>query len=276
ASPPAAAETEVRQKLRESARNEWTPFAAAGPDLVTIEAQAFDAPSSPGEKLFARHNGGEFGLDVASRLEMEDYLLRFSTQGRAIAAGDVHNDGWEDIAITLDHAEGGFALFANAGGQGFIRQPVHLSDLSEQMIRPVSFADLNGDGWLDLVFSTYSRGLYVIYNAEGSFSAAPELIHDPGLGRVDNITFADLDRNGTLDIAMGVYLTAWPKHPEEPKASRNGLLLQRSPGQFDYVALSGPPGITHTSLFSDFDQDGDVDLITGDDFGPADVYYLND
>jgi hypothetical protein len=243
----------------------WTeriPFRALGGQ----DALAGDTPG----KLFTRFEGRQFGIDEPSTFS----VLRFEgpfTQFRGIASGDVHNDGWVDILLTSDS---GLSLYANRQGK-FALQQIDIPELKDFYVTNAALVDLNSDGWLDIVFSAYRHGNYVIYNREGRFTR--ENFHR--LPRPDEamvtgaMAFGDLDKDGSLDVVMGSWVgpcRGWQPCDDLPA---NNFVLRNDKGRFQVQPLPGLPGRQTVSLLlSDINKDGNLDLIIGNEDPAPDIF----
>ena len=87
----------------------------------------------------------------------------------SVASGDVHNDGWADLLILGDHEIiPNLILYSNIGGKRFVRQSLPVSKEIGTVIL-ASLVDLNGDGWMDILFSTYAGQNFIIYNEDFKF-----------------------------------------------------------------------------------------------------------
>ncbi len=152
----------------------------------------------------------------------------------------------------------------------------------------ISVADLDGDGYPDLVVHAISS------NAEESRDGGAKLVWQlmnrprPGGGRMfvdatdfgffqkeDGGTdawrsaqlavFADVDNDGDLDGFSGTYVD--PTHPTTDPGDRSELMLNDGTGHFSLA----PPTVAHTAekwpltsaTFTDVDRDGRVDLFIG-------------
>ena len=264
-------------------RNRMSPAAIrhdadAGVSVAQI-AFSKPQPEAPGVTdkvpMFSRYEGRHFGLDepyVFSVQSFEGPAVAF----RGIASGDVHNDGWVDLLLT---SSSGISLYANRNGKGFVPQPIDVPGIKELQVVNAALVDLNNDGWLDIFFSTYRKGNYVIYNTRGRF-AGENLVRLPGNQDADMTgaaAFADVDGDGYLDIAIGsrdhpyFYGADYLKPNVRLLRNKNGvfepMLLDVIPGQL----LSGQ---TTSILFSDFNNDGKLDLIVGNEDHAPDSFYL--
>jgi len=236
-------------------------------DLV-IERTAFDAREGEPSLVFSKVDGIEYGISEPWDFSLNRFNRPYEYH-RAIATGDIHNDGWSDLVIASDdHA---VSVYANLGGDRFEIQKVDLPQLQGAFISLVSLADINDDGWLDLFLATYMRGNWVVYNDQGEFREE-RLAEMPNTNSVMTAaaSFGDLDRDGDLDIALGNW-SRWQRLP----GSRNALLVNDG-GEFGVQPLEGMLGETLSTLFTDFNHDGHVDLIVGNDFSQPDVFYAGD
>lgn len=131
----------------------------------------------------------------------------------------------------------------------------------------VVLEDLSGDGWLDLLVSSW--GLrdplrYFENNGNGGFEERTEEAGLTGLTGGLNLVHADYDNDGDQDVL--VLRGAWlgEGHP-------NSLLRNHGRGRFEDVTREA--GIysrhpTQTAAWSDFDRDGDLDLFIGNESNP--------
>lgn len=188
----------------------------------------------------------------------------------ALAAGDVNSDGWQDVAVGSNF---GVYLYVNVGGL-FALQEIDFPAMRDWIIADVALVDLDGDGALDLFFSTWMQGSHILFNRDGHFSAAAHTeLPRSSETVVQAAAFADVDRDGDLDIVTGASTGAmWFFNPT---VAVNRLWTNRGNGQFNSAPLAGPQGETLTLLFADLNHDGWPDLYVGNDFDEPDLIYLN-
>jgi enediyne biosynthesis protein E4 len=148
------------------------------------------------------------GLHFTNRLsELAGAENRVLYNGAGVAAGDVNRDGRPDLFFC--DLSGHNALFLNLGDWRF-REATVESGLATPMpaSRGATFADVNGDGALDLLVSVNRRGVVVYLNdGRGHFSdqtASAGTTHDDGS---TTLALADIDGNGTLDLYVANYRT---------------------------------------------------------------------
>lgn len=269
-------ESEIRAWLnpRQPDSISW-PTGRNGDIRVDQYSLAKRAPSS--DSLFSRQESANLGLVVPAKFDLREAMYFFQQYNRCIASGDIHHDGWPDVAIAADNGPGGIYLFANQDGKIFIRQQVQLGGLSSATICYLAMVDLNNDGWLDLFFTTYESGNHVIFNREGFFDeTAIEALPSPELSHTMAAGFADLNQDGRLDIIYGNWALGWTVHQKGvPLAATNQMLMWHE-GSYQSWPLKSPPGESLSVLITDLNQDTRPDVIISNEFASSDDYYLQD
>ena len=70
-----------------------------------------------------------------------------------------------------------------------------------RICRGAVFADINGDGWLDLLISTTGSGvLCFTNNGNGTFAECSRVCRNTQPYGATTMALADIDGNGTLDL----------------------------------------------------------------------------
>ncbi len=182
----------------------------------------------------------------------------------SVAVADVHNDGWADILLMGDHEyKPNIILYANNGGNKFIRQKLPVPDHIKEVIL-VALVDLNADGWKDIIFTTYKDGDFIIYNEKGEFKKKNFKAMPHYDGTTMSMSFADIDKDGDLDIFLG----KWNVGPNYLNFSRSKNIILRKEDYNSYSPeyIDGLSGETLTSLFTDINEDGNIDLFIGNDY----------
>ena len=243
-------------------------------DQLSIQKIPFQPKNNQRESknLFTKKMGGELGLDEPYYFSVEKLIEPFA-EFRGIAAGDIHNDGLVDLALT---SEQGVSLYANQSGHGYVRQQINIPQLKEFYTVNVALVDLNNDAWLDIVFSAYNEGNYVIYNQSGDF--LEENLHllpnHPEAIMSGAFSFGDWDRDKDLDLVLGNWAFGTLNRGNRGSSMSRNVLLINEDNQYQVSPLSGEDGETLTALLTDFNNDNLLDLIIGNDFEPPDLYYI--
>lgn len=207
--------------------------------------------------------------------------FKLSELGSGIAWADVNGDSYPDLFCGGAAGQAG-ELFVNESGKSFRKIPGPWQQDATCEDMGVLFFDADGDGDEDLYVvsgsneceansKTLSDRLY-INSGSGKFkkAAAGSLpnIFDSGSG----VAAADFDRDGDLDLFVGS--RAIPgRYPETPQSR----LLRNDEGKFtdvtEELALGLiDVGLVNSGIWSDFDNDGWIDLILAMDWGPVTVF----
>jgi hypothetical protein len=136
--------------------------------------------------------------------------------GSGVAAGDIDGDGWCDLYFCA--IDGRNTLYRNLGNWKF-------EDITDQAgvgcegLRSTGavFADLDGDGKLDLIVNTAGNGTRVFYNkGQGRFRPAATILNPNRGGK--SLALADLDGDGYLDLYVVNYRVSG--FMDEPNGAR--------------------------------------------------------
>jgi len=221
---------------------------------------------------FARVPGPELGLDEQGINHPVRELAPGMLLG-GVAAGDVHGDGWVDVVTRRPSGAKGLSFYANIKGR-FQRQSLDLGPVMQSIVVNTAFADLDNDGQLDLVAATEGDGVFIFYNQGGYFDEANSTrLNQQKYSLVISMAFADMDGDSDLDIILGRWAGGLGREGwgfAIPDISRNQIAWNIDDRTFDVVDIAGSGGQTLTTLVSDFDNDGQLDLLKGDDVGRTD------
>ena len=192
--------------------------------------------------------------------------------GSGVAAGDVDGDGWCDLYFCgLDSPN---ALFRNLGNWKFedITAKAGVA-WPEADATGAAFADIDGDGDLDLIVNSAGQGTRVFLNdGKGRFSTMEPLLN-PRLGGM-SLALADIDGDGDLDLYIANYRTVTIR--DQPNTRFNVKVIDGKP---TVVSIDGRP-VTEPDLAHRFnykitmgEQGG---TFAHDENGEPDVLYRND
>ena len=193
----------------------------------------------------------------------------FAGVGAALGLGDLDNDG--DIDIVLANLDGPGSILWNGGGLEFTRQ-----ELAVDNARAVNVVDFDGDGWQDLILSHPGNppSLWLSAGADGNGSRTFTRTDGFGPWHVLNaIALADLDRDGDLDLAGASY-------DAEIAEFYDGFVIGGGVAYYENVdgKLNARELVRHAQalalLLTDFDGDGRLDLLVGNDFELPDYVFL--
>ena len=195
----------------------------------------------------------------------------------APAFADIDGDG--DIDLLVGEYYGNLQYFENTGSSSRpqfatpVANPFGLSATAD--IALPEFADLDGDGDLDLLVGEYYGAMQYFQNLGSSTNpvfAAP--IQNPfGLTAVDEFaipSIADVDNDGDLDMLVGEYYGSM-QYFENVGSITNPQFAAPIENPFELVStneLAFPE-------FADLDDDGDMDLLVGEYYGKMQYFKNN-
>jgi enediyne biosynthesis protein E4 len=221
--------------------------------------------------LLYRNNGDGTFTDVSRKAGVANP----AGKGLGVAFGDFDNDGWPDIFIANDLARN--FLYRNNGDGTFIDLAYSAGVGYDPNGNPragmgTEFADLDGDGWLDIFVTNFSEELNALFRNRGDLTFE-EVTEQAGLGSGFlplgfGTKLFDFDNDGDVDIYVTNGHVVDNIQLYNPRLSymQTDLLYANDGGRFrDVSAESGPAfQIKHVgrgAAAGDFDNDGDLDII---------------
>ena len=169
-----------------------------------------------------------------------------------LAVGDVDNDGDEDIVAAIGSDR--LRVFTNDGSGSF---PTTSDIFATGPVDSLLLTDLDGDGDLDVVTNrggaSASVGVHANFGG-GVFGPVTATQTISTTGRMEAV---DLDSDGDKDIVCG---------SAAPAPTPGVVVVLLNAGGLSFASvITYPAGVTPYHLAAgDVDQDGDVDIVTGD------------
>lgn len=210
----------------------------------------------PGTQGFITYN-------VMSQTAVGNRKDRF---GGDLAVGDMNNDGFKDIIVPESNNDGGagqMSWFQNPGGNlggvwteqvittwngGTGENVEHLAELA--------VADIDGNGWLDLVTRDVSHGSWLMLRSSNGTGWQPRRFI--AMNPREGLELWDMDQDGDLDLLLN---GRWLETPADPLA---GTFLPHTIAAAWYPsAITGPTILDFASKVDcgDFNGDGRKDVV---------------
>ena len=162
-------------------------------------------PEPSGKTGFTLMDSKATGVGFTNVLQGDAYLTNaVAHNGSGVAIGDVDGDGWQDIYLCS--LQGPNRLYRNLGNWRFEEMDIGDAACADQLSTGATFADVDGDGDLDLLVNGISAGTRLFLNdGKGKWTE----VKDSGLSRTASATslaLADIDGDGDLDLYCTHYI----------------------------------------------------------------------
>lgn len=209
-----------------AAESHWLPI----PNARRMSVSPNGANKTGFTTMEAAQTGVAFTNLIATARSITNQIY---LNGSGVAAGDVDGDGWCDLFFSA--IDNRCVLYRNLGDWKF-------EDISAESGIPqigmdatgAVFADVDGDGDLDLIFNTVGRGTHVLLNdGKGHFTEIAALN-----GRLGGMSLAlgDFDLDGDLDLYVANYRTTTIR--DEPNTRFSVRMIDGKPV---VAAINGRP-----------------------------------
>lgn len=228
-----------------------------------------------GKYLFYLHNTNEglsaywVSAEIINKYRSTQYTRIFDSEIVAESLNnsgcnwvDYNNDGYDDLFLLNN--DGDNQLFANNGNGSFTEITGDII-VSEGGSKSSNWGDFDGNGYVEPYVSNgapHESAINYLYlnDGDGSFSKVTDDISTTYLGFPGTSTCADYDNDGNLDIYvvdLGASPGASPWFDRLFKGDGTGHFTRIDTG----VVAGGYPYMSSGVSWSDYDNDGDQDLL---------------
>jgi len=229
----------------------------SGPDVVLglglLELDLVQTCADPLDAVTYTEQGEALGLLGPLRGEGTGGV------GGSLAVFDLDHDG--DLDVLIGFPEEPLAVYRWDGG-AFVRDA---PDTQAHDVNMLNVADLNGDGWLDVI--TGSTGFPgILWNTAGSLGTVETLSEISDMARIRELAPADVDGDGDVDLyGLTVRADNFPGELWDMFLWNNGdatfTLDTEGLGQGEATGQGFDAG------WFDWDDDGDLDVYVANDQG---------
>lgn len=259
--------------------------------------------SSP-EALFTLLSESESGFYFLNEVnQTEDVnVLAYENffNGGGVGIGDINNDGLPDIFMTGNLFGG--RLYLNKGNLTFEQISETANIFVGGFTTDVSFVDVNNDGYQDIYLcrslsekSEDRKNILYVNNKNNTFTNMAESYGIADAGYSNQSTFFDYDNDGDLDLfvmnhrkdfenAQTIYKSGnakgniLPSNPFWNEASADKLYRNNGDNTFTDVTTASTiinNDFSLSTLATDLNNDGLIDLYISNDFVSKDHAYIN-
>ena len=223
------------------------------------------------DRLYRNNGDGTF-TDATEVANIRDPGGMFHGKGLGVVAADFDADGNPDLYVANDDTPN--YLFYNKGDGTFAEIAIltgcaYSADGIAQAGMGVDAGDYNGDGFLDLFVTNFSYETNTLYrnNGDGTFT---DVSYKARLGEESYLSlgfgtgFFDADNDGHLDIFVAnghIFPTVEQTTDVLSYKQPNQLFYNQGDGTFAEIQFDEQPTVSRGTLFGDYDNDGDTDLL---------------
>jgi hypothetical protein len=207
---------------------------------------------------------------------------KLSTEGPALAIGDINGDQLPDFFIGASRYKTGAVYIQNSNGTFHVLPQPALSVDSMYEDVDACWVDVNNDHFPDLIVASGGNEFYgnspmqqsrvYLNDGKGILKRLPGAL-DNFLLTASAITSCDINNDGFADLFLGARCKVY----DYGKVPQSYLLLNDGTGKFRDATKQFAPelstaGFVKQAQWIDLDKDGDQDLLLALEWGPVTLY----
>lgn len=224
--------------------------------------------------LFSLHEENNF--NEFDREGLMPFMV--SREGPAIAVADVNGDGLDDVFIGSAKFVKPVLFFQDANGKFKKSKQIALDNDSTYEDVDANFADVNNDGFKDLLIASGGNEFYgnselllpriYLNDGKGNFNRKPDAFAASIQLTASCIKPYDFNADGFTDLFIGGRAVPW----EYSKTPTSYLLQNDGTGKFmdvtnKYCSDLSKIGLVTNAEWADLDKDGNKDLVVSIEWG---------
>lgn len=259
------------------------PYLPCGEDGIHTYCHPSLFEGAP-DRLYRNNGDGTF-TDVSQAAGVDGIGGLFHGKGLGVVSADFNNDGAPDLYVANDDTRNDF-FYNNRDGTfseiSLLAGCAYSFNGVAQAGMGVTVGDYNNDSWLDIFVTNLSYETNALYrnNGDGTFT---DVIYEAHLGKESYLYvgfgtgYFDADNDGWLDlfIANGHIIdNIEDTHDILTYRQPDQLFRNNADGTFQEISDSAGgyfqrPTVSRGTIFGDYDNDGDIDLLITENKGPA-------
>ena len=251
--------------------------------IISIEGDAV-------QSVYAADFDGDGDIDVLAGSDRDDAVRWYENDGsgnfttpdsslistagddvRSVYAADFDGDGDIDV-LAGSFTDNAVRWYENDGSGIFSTPSSSVISTASNGVRSVYAADFDGDGDIDVLAGSSADDAVRWYENDGlgSFSEPSSSLISTAGDAVVSVYAADFDGDGDLDVLAGSF------NDDEVRWYRNDLDVSDSFSTPSSSLISTAGNRVISVYATDFDGDGDIDVLVGSQFDDEVRWYRND